>query len=409
MRLSATAYRVPTDAPEGDGTLAWTDTTMVLVRADADGHTGIGWTYGPAAVVPVVADLLAPVVTDLDPDDVPAAWSSMRRRLRNAGRPGIAGLALSAADCAVWDLKARRHALPLARLLGTARRRVPVYGSGGFTTYDAERQHRQLSAWVHEQGIPRIKIKIGGSCGTEVPRDLARMSAARRTIGGAAELYVDANGAYQRKQAIRVARAAADLDVRWYEEPVSSDDLAGLGLVRDQVLPDVAAGEYGFDLAYFHRMAPYVDCLQIDVTRCGGITEFLRAAAVAAAAGLEVSAHCAPHQHLAVAAATPNLRHLEWFHDHVRIESMLFEGAGPATGAPRPCRWTGRATGWSCARPRPRRTGCGEPGAGSATLSPSAGTARPARRSTRSPASARARTPGAGCPAVAAAARRTPR
>ncbi|WP_344751109.1 enolase C-terminal domain-like protein [Micromonospora olivasterospora] len=336
VRLSATAYRVPTDAPEGDGTLAWTDTTMVLVRADADGHTGIGWTYGPAAVVPVVADLLAPVVTDLDPDDVPAAWSSMRRRLRNAGRPGIAGLALSAADCAVWDLKARRHALPLARLLGTARRRVPVYGSGGFTTYDAERQHRQLSAWVHEQGIPRIKIKIGGSCGTEVPRDLARMSAARRTIGGAAELYVDANGAYQRKQAIRVARAAADLDVRWYEEPVSSDDLAGLGLVRDQVLPDVAAGEYGFDLAYFHRMAPYVDCLQIDVTRCGGITEFLRAAAVAAAAGLEVSAHCAPHQHLAVAAATPNLRHLEWFHDHVRIESMLFEGAGPATGGAAP-------------------------------------------------------------------------
>lgn len=332
MRLAAAAYRVPTDAPEGDGTLAWDSTTMVLVRAEADGQVGVGWTYGPAAVVPVVTELLAPVVADLDPDDVPTVWSAMQRRLRNAGRPGVAGLALSAADCAVWDLKARRHGLPLARLLGTARRQVPVYGSGGFTTYDSDRQHRQLAGWVHDEGIPRVKIKIGESWGTEVPRDLARMAAARRIIGDDTELYVDANGAYQRKQAVRVMRSAADLDVRWYEEPVSSDDLPGLGLVRDQVLPDVAAGEYGFDLVYFHRMAPYVDCLQIDVTRCGGITEFLRAAAVAAAAGLEVSAHCAPHQHLPVAAAVPNLRHVEWFHDHVRIESMLFDGTVGATG-----------------------------------------------------------------------------
>lgn len=332
MRLAAQAYRVPTDAPEGDGTLAWSSTTLVLVEAFADGVSGIGWTYGPSAVVDVVAELLAPVVADVDPDDVPAAWLAMQHRLRNAGRPGVAGLGLAAADCAIWDLKARRHHLPLARLLGTARREVPVYGSGGFTTYDAERQHRQLSGWVHDEGIPRVKVKIGESWGTEISRDLARMAAARRTIGDDAELYVDANGAYQRKQAIRVMRDAADLDVRWYEEPVSSDDLPGLGLVRNQVLPDVAAGEYGFDLVYFHRMAPYVDCIQIDVTRCGGISEFQRAAAVAAAAGLEVSAHCAPHQHLPVAAAVPNLRHIEWFHDHIRIETMLFEGAVAAKG-----------------------------------------------------------------------------
>ncbi|WP_416904335.1 enolase C-terminal domain-like protein [Micromonospora echinospora] len=330
--LTAEAYRIPTDAPEGDGTLAWTATTLVLVRAQADGHTGTGWTYGPAAAVAVVTDLLAPALAALDPDDVPAAWTRMRRRLRNAGRPGVAGLALSAADCALWDLKARRHDLPLARLLGTVRREVPVYGSGGFTTYDDRLQHRQLADWVHEQGIPRVKIKIGESCGTEVARDLARMAAARRTIGDGAELFVDANGAYQRKQAVRVARAAADLDVRWYEEPVSSDDLPGLGLVRDRVTADVTAGEYGYDLTYFHRMAPFVDCLQIDVTRCGGISEFLRAAAVAEAAGIQVSGHCAPYQHLPVAAATPNLRHLEWFHDHVRIETMLFDGIPPATG-----------------------------------------------------------------------------
>ncbi|WP_406045638.1 mandelate racemase [Micromonospora sp. NBC_00898] len=344
MRLTAAAYRVPTDAPEGDGTLGWDSTTLVLVRAEADAQAGVGWSYGPAAAVPVVTDLLAPVVADLDPDDVPTIWSTMQRQLRNAGRPGVAGLALSAVDCAVWDLKARRHGLPLARLLGTARRQVPVYGSGGFTTYDADRQHRQLAGWVHDEGIPRVKIKIGESGGSEVSRDLARMAAARRSIGDA-ELYVDANGGYQRKQAVRVMRSAADLDVRWYEEPVSSDDLPGLGLVRDRVLPDVAAGEYGYDLAYFHRMAPYVDCLQIDVTRCGGISEFLRAAAVAAAAGLEVSAHCAPHQHLPVAAAVPNLRHVEWFHDHVRIESMLFDGAVGATGGVAPVNLDAPGTG----------------------------------------------------------------
>ncbi|HEX5598956.1 MAG TPA: enolase C-terminal domain-like protein [Micromonosporaceae bacterium] len=336
LRLEAAAYRVPTDFPSADGTVTWSDTTLVLVRATQNAVTGTGWTYGPAAAAAIVRDLLAPAVTDLDADQVPAVWLAMQHTLRNAGRPGVAGLALSAADNAVWDLKARRHDLPLARLLGAVRAAVPVYGSGGFTTYDDERQHRQLTGWVQEQGIPRVKIKIGESWGSRVERDLHRMAAARRSIGDAAELFVDANGAYDRKQAIRVLHAARDLDVRWYEEPVSSDDLAGLGLVRDRVLADVAAGEYGYELAYFARMAPYVDCQQIDVTRCGGISEFLRAAAVAAAHNLPVSAHCAPHQHLAVAAAVPNLRHLEWFHDHVRVESLLFDGAVAATGGAAP-------------------------------------------------------------------------
>lgn len=332
IELTAQAYRIPTEGPEADGTFDWTDTTLVLVSATADEVTGLGWTYGPAATAMVVTDMLAAAVRELDPDDVPKAWSVMRARLRNAGRPGIAGLALSAVDCALWDLKARRHRVPLARLLGTIHSEVPVYGSGGFTTYDADRQHRQLAQWVHEDGIPRVKIKIGESWGRRVERDLLRMSAARKSIGDDARLFVDANGAYDRKQAVRVLRSAEDLGIEWYEEPVSSDDLEGLAVVRDQVTADVTAGEYGFDLPYFARMAPHVDCLQIDVTRCGGISEFLRAAATAAAHGLEVSAHCAPHQHLAVAGCVENLRHIEWFHDHVRIEHMLFDGTVSARG-----------------------------------------------------------------------------
>jgi len=331
ISLSAQAYRIPTDAPEGDGTLAWSATTIVVVWASVDGTTGLGYTYGPADIVPLIDELLAPCLSDVDPDDVRTAWLAMQRGLRNAGRPGLAGMALAAVDCALWDLKARRYGLPLFRLLGAARDSVPVYGSGGFTTYDADRQHAQLSRWVFEDGIPRVKIKIGESDGSREDRDIERIRAARRTIG-TAELFVDANGGYSRKQAARVMRCVEDEDVRWFEEPVSSDDLEGLGQVRAAVRADVAAGEYGYDLVYFTRMVPYVDCLQIDVTRCGGITEFQRAAAVAAGAGLEVSAHCAPQQHLAVALATPNLRHDEWFHDHVRIESMLFDGVRAATG-----------------------------------------------------------------------------
>jgi L-alanine-DL-glutamate epimerase-like enolase superfamily enzyme len=332
IQLTAAVYQVPTDIPEADGTLNWDRTTLIVVHATSDGVTGLGYTYGPQATATAVANMLAPVVANQEPDDVPATWMAMRRRVRNAGRSGIAAMAISAADCALWDLKARRHNLSLVRLLGAARHQVPVYGSGGFTTYTLEHEREQLSRWVHEDGIQRVKIKIGEDFGERPDRDLRRMAAARTTIGDQVQLFVDANGAYTRKQAIRLIQSAADLDIAWYEEPVSSDDLKGLGIVRDHVLPDVAAGEYGCDLPYFTRMAPVVDCLQVDVTRCGGITVFLRAAALAAAHELDVSSHCAPHQHLAVAAAVPNLRHMEWFHDHVLIESKLFDGAVSPTG-----------------------------------------------------------------------------
>jgi L-alanine-DL-glutamate epimerase-like enolase superfamily enzyme len=333
--LDVGVYTVPTDAPEADGTLAWNATTLVLVQARAGGRVGTGWTYGPAACATAITDLLADTVRGRDPLDVGGAFTAMVRAARNAGRPGAVGYAISAIDIALWDLKARLLDLPLHRLLGAVRESVPVYGSGGFTTYDERRLRDQLTGWTHEQGIPRVKIKIGESWGTETDRDLTRIAQARAAIGADAELYVDANGAYQRKQAIRVIQAAAEHDVTWFEEPVSSDDLEGLREIRDVVTPDVAAGEYGYDLFYFRRMcqAGAVDCLQADVSRCGGITEWLRVAAIAASHGLDISGHCAPHLHAHVAAAVPNLRHLEWFHDHVRIESLFFDGTlDPAGG-----------------------------------------------------------------------------
>jgi L-alanine-DL-glutamate epimerase-like enolase superfamily enzyme len=330
--VEAAAYTVPTDGPEADGTAAWDATTIVVVHAAAGGQVGTGWTYGAAACADVVNGMLADVVVGRDASAVPGCWSAMVAAVRNATRAGAVDYAISAMDVALWDLKAKLLGVPLVQLFGAVRDSVPVYGSGGFTTYDDDRLTAQLSGWVHDQRIPRVKIKVGESWGTAQDRDLSRIALARKVIGPDVELYVDANGGYQRKQAVRVGRAMAEWDVRWFEEPVSSDDLAGLREVRDQVTADVTAGEYGTDITYFRRMCDAVDCLQIDATRCGGYTEWLRSAAVAASFGLTVSGHCAPHLHAPVAAATPNFRHLEWFHDHVRIESLLFDGCLDPTG-----------------------------------------------------------------------------
>jgi L-alanine-DL-glutamate epimerase-like enolase superfamily enzyme len=334
-QVRAEVYVIPTDAPEADGTLAWDKTTMVLVTVRAGGLDGIGWTYASGASGSLVREVLADVVTGRSAFDVPAAAEAMTRALRNVGRSGAGAMALSAVDIALWDLKARLLGLPLAVLLGRARAEVPVYGSGGFTSYDEQQTRQQLSGWVEGDRIPRVKIKIGESWGRAEDRDLARIALAREVIGPDTELYVDANGGYCAGQAIRVAGRMREYGVTWFEEPVSSEDLAGLADVRRHVSVDVAAGEYSWTLADSAALidAGAVDCLQLDVTRCGGITEFLRGAALAQAHNLQVSAHCAPNLHAHVGAAVPNLRHVEYFHDHQRIEGMLLDGAlSPAGG-----------------------------------------------------------------------------
>jgi L-alanine-DL-glutamate epimerase-like enolase superfamily enzyme len=245
-------------------------------------------------------------------------------------------MAISAVDSALWDLKARLLELPLATLLGAVRDSVPVYGSGGFTSYSIERLQAQLAGWVQD-GIPRVKMKIGRRPG----EDLARVRAAWEAIGSNAGLFVDANGAYSRKEALEFAERFAACGVGWFEEPVSSDDLEGLRLIRDRAPAgmDIAAGEYGYEPVYFRRMleAGAVDVQQADATRCGGITGWLAVAALCEAHGIELSAHCAPQLHAHAGCAVGPLRHLEYFHDHARLEQLLFDGAlTPVGGALRP-------------------------------------------------------------------------
>lgn len=328
-RVDVRACTLPTEhGPESDGTAVWDATTIVIVEIRAAGATGVGYSYIDAAAAAVVRDLLAPAIAGCDALAIPTAVTAMLRAIRNHGRPGLVACAVSAVDVALWDLKARLLDTPLAALLGTARTSVPVYASGGFTSSNLDQLVSELAGYV-AAGNHRVKIKIG----REPALDVERVAAARAAIGPKVELMVDANGAYTRKQALAMAERFARHGVTYFEEPVSSDDLEGLRLLRDRAPAGmaIAAGEYGYDGWYFQRMleAGAVDILQADATRALGVSGFLQANALCAARSLPLSSHCAPAIHAHAGAAASQLVHLEMFRDHARLEAILFEGVPP--------------------------------------------------------------------------------
>ena len=321
----ASSYTIPTDAAEADGTFEWNSTTLVLVEISSGGSTGIGYTYGSMAAVAVAKHLGVKCLAGESPFDIPRLGAAMLAQVRNDGSRGIASLAISAADIALWDLKAKLLGCSVADLLGCAQDSVAAYGSGGFTSYSGDQLQRQLCRWA-QSGLKSVKMKIG----SEPTSDPQRVQLARNAIGPDVALFVDANGAYSAKQAIALAERFAESGVSWFEEPVSSDHHADLRRVRDSAPPgmDVAAGEYGYDTFYFRRMldAQAVDVLQLDATRCKGFTGFREGAEVARSFGCPLSAHCAPTLHMHAACSVPDFRHVEYFHDHARIEQMLFDG-----------------------------------------------------------------------------------
>ncbi|GHF32420.1 L-alanine-DL-glutamate epimerase-like enolase superfamily enzyme [Amycolatopsis bartoniae] len=334
------AFTLPTDGPDGveqDGTLHWDSTTMVLVRAHGEGRSGIGYTYADASTAAFIESELAPMARGGDLMSPAKLNHAMFAAIRNAGRPGVGAMAVSAVDIALWDLKAHVLGLPLTALLPACHDAVPVYGSGGFTNYPHTRLAAQLGGWV-AQGIPRVKLKTS----RDPAADPARLQVAREAIGHATELFTDANGALTPKQARYWAqRFSEEWGVRWFEEPVTSADLTGLRDVREHGPPglDVAAGEYAFvPRDFLNLLQPRaVDCLQADVTRCGGITGVLTASGLATGHQIDLSAHCAPAVSAHAFCAVERLRHLEYFHDHVRFESLAFDGTlSPEDGVLRP-------------------------------------------------------------------------
>ncbi|MGH7968702.1 MAG: enolase C-terminal domain-like protein, partial [Limisphaerales bacterium] len=318
-RLAVSAFKVPTDGPESDGTLEWDSTTLVLVQLEAAGVTGLGFSYASESTATLIREKLESSVVGQDAMDIPVVWKRMICRLRNLSRIGISAMAVAAVDIALWDLKARLLQLPLAKLLGRHRDGILAYGSGGFTSYSIERLQQQMADWA-KIGLRCAKMKVG----REPDRDLERVRAAKDALGTSVDLYVDANGAYSRKQALEKADAFAELGVKWFEEPVVSDDLEGLRLIRNRAPAPmvIAAGEYGYDATYFRRMleAHAVDVLQADATRCAGITGFLQAGALCEAFMIPFSAHTAPSIHRHPCCALGRACSIEYFFDHYRIE-----------------------------------------------------------------------------------------
>jgi L-alanine-DL-glutamate epimerase-like enolase superfamily enzyme len=328
------AYTVPTDEPESDGTLEWDATTIVVVELEADGECGLGYAYGDRSVATFVDSMLRPCLYGADAMRPAAAWAAMRRAIRNAGQQGVGAMAVSAADIALWDLKARLLGLPLADLLPRFHDAAPIYGSGGFTSYSEDKLREQLELW-REARLSRVKIKVG----REPERDPGRLALCREVLGEEVELMVDANGAFTPSEALGRAEGYAAFGVAYFEEPVSSRDREGLRFVRERApsAMAIAAGEYEWDLAGLGELAPCVDVVQADVTRLGGITAMLRADGICRALQRPFSAHCAPAVSAPVCCAIESLVHLEYFHDHVRLERMLFEGTlEPKDGALRP-------------------------------------------------------------------------
>jgi L-alanine-DL-glutamate epimerase-like enolase superfamily enzyme len=308
--IDVAAYTIPTATPESDGTAEWDSTTLVTVHIGE----GFGYTYADEATALFIEKHFSDL--KFDPMSPEAAWSTMIAKVRNLGRRGIAAMAISAVDAALWDWKCKLLGVPLVALLGQVRDAVPVYYSGGFTSTPIDELQRELAGWK------RAKMKVG----RDWRADRERVTAAREAIGPEAELFVDANGAYTRKLALWQAELFAEDGVTWFEEPVSSDDLAGLQFIRERTPIEIAAGEYGYELQYFQEMLGSVDVLQADATRCTGITGFIKTSALCEARSVPLSAHCAPSLHAHLGCALLPLRHIEYFFDHVRIESMLFDG-----------------------------------------------------------------------------------
>lgn len=326
--IKVSAYTIPTETPEADGTLKWTSTTLVLVEITAGDKKGIGYTYSNSGAAHFIHDTLKPLVLHQNALNVSAITNSLIHHTRNNGNTGLAMMAISAVDNALWDLKAKLFDVPLCVLLGQEKDKILLYGSGGFTSYTEQQLQQQFQRW-RGQGIKYLKMKIG----THREKDVHRVKAAREATGEDAELFVDANGAYTVKQALQKAKEFSAYNVTWFEEPVASDNLEGLRFIREHAPSqiNITAGEYGYNIYYFKQMlsAKSVDVLQADATRCGGITGFLKAGILCESFQLPFSSHCAPALHLHASLALPSFYIAEYFFDHVRIESMLFNGVSP--------------------------------------------------------------------------------
>lgn len=309
--------------------------TLVRITTD-EGVSGIGFVLGGVLVHQAVRDVLAPLVTGEDPFMIEALWQKMFDKTVLMGRRGAVLRGISIVDIALWDLKGKALGVPLYRLLGGYRDSVPVYVS---TAYYQENQTpddvaRQAAEAV-ERGFRAVKMRVGGAALRE---DIARVKAARRAIGDEIDLMVDANFGYnEHLLGIKAGLAFQDEGVRWLEEPTQPDNLRGSAAIAEALTMPVATGEsestrWAF-LDIIERRA--ADILQPDVTVVGGVSEWMKVAALASAYRLPLAPHYVWDVHVHLAAATPSVIIQEYFEresDLVNFDDVMRNPLRPENG-----------------------------------------------------------------------------
>lgn len=295
----------------------------VIVRVITDtGLEGIGLTYhevGGEATRDLIEYNMTARLIGRDPLETEVIYADFVQYLRGVGRKGLMFCALSAVDMALWDLKGKIFDLPLYRLLGGNKTRVPVYASGGWTSYSDDELVAEARRMVGE-GYRMIKLKVGVEGGRNPRHDVQRVAKVREAIGPDIGLMLDANNCWSAATAAQFSNRLVDFDIMFLEEPVFADDIPGLAQFKRSTDLPLATGEHEYT-KYGARdllLNNAVDILQLDGGRAGGYTEMLKVAAMAQAWNIPIAPHALENMHLHLAAAVPNALFVE--------RLLLFEG-----------------------------------------------------------------------------------
>ncbi|MCL2035126.1 MAG: mandelate racemase/muconate lactonizing enzyme family protein [Oscillospiraceae bacterium] len=305
---------------------------FLVVRLTTDqGLEGIGVTYhevGGEAVSDLITRNMAPGLIGRSPFETEKIWCEMCAYLRGVGRKGLMFCALSAIDNALWDLKGKILGLPLYRLLGGAERMVPVYASGGWTSYDDGKLLEEVSSML-SKGYTHIKIKVGVDGGKNPQRDLQRVRKVREMIGDQIVLMLDANNCWDAATAVKFADAVKECDILFLEEPVFADDIPGLRRYRRSSCIPLATGEHEYT-KYGARdlvLAEAADIIQMDAARVGGYTEMLKIAAITQAWNLRFAPHAMEHLHMHLVSAYSHMPFLERLMLYEEVTGKLYKNA----------------------------------------------------------------------------------
>ena len=296
--------------------IEWTGNVVVRIITES-GLEGWGMTDG-SPIAEYILRRFRDVIIGSDPLASEDLWNRLYQLIRPSGRKGVALIAMSAIDIAIWDLRGKLLGLPVHMLLGGSNRRIPVYASVGFLSMPEDEVVEKALTYVND-GITTLKIKIGYDNGSNISSDIRRVRAVRDAIGAGVEIIVDANGVYDVATAIRFARLASSIDISLFEEPTHADNLDGLRRIRDTGLIPVASGENEYTKYGCRDMivAEAVDVIQFDITRVGGVTEMMKVAAITQAWNVKLAPHFFPQFSAHILSAASNGLFLEVFPENL--------------------------------------------------------------------------------------------